>query len=94
MLGVSAIAIRLAVSCLAWRCRRRKLCLDDILRVFRGMDGSGLRRTNEDTIEGGGRAGLFGISIHERFMVNSKNNSSSRLPSQKIKTGDKEDYLT
>jgi hypothetical protein len=58
------------------------------------MDGSALRRTEEDTVEGGGRAGLPGGSIHGSFMVNNKNNSSSRLASQKIKTGDKEDYLT
>jgi hypothetical protein len=58
------------------------------------MDGSGFRPTDEDAIEGGERAGLPGFSIHESFMVNGKNNSSSRLASQKIKTGDKEDYLT
>jgi hypothetical protein len=58
------------------------------------MDGSALCRTDEDTIEGGGRAGLPCASIHENRMVNNKNNSSNHLPSQKIKTDDKEDYLT
>jgi hypothetical protein len=55
------------------------------------VDGSGLRRTDEDTIEAGGQAGLSGVSIHERIMVNDKNNSSNHLASQKIKTGNKED---
>jgi hypothetical protein len=59
-----------------------------------GMDGSGLRRTDEDTVERGGRAGPPGASIHESFMVNDKNRSSSRLHPQKIEIGDKEDYLT
>jgi hypothetical protein len=51
MPGVSAIAIRFAVSCLAWGCRRRKLCLDDILRVFRGIYGAGHYRTKEDPVD-------------------------------------------